>query len=74
MYDALVSVHFKDYDQARRDAEKMLRSPDHHKLASSIIELLDAKTAQVPSHQGAGMDGSSVPFRKPGREEVKSCP
>lgn len=27
MYDALVAAHFKEFDQARRDAEKMLRSP-----------------------------------------------
>lgn len=49
MYDALVAAHFEDYDRARRDAEKMLRSPDHHKLASTIIEFIEAKTAPLPS-------------------------
>jgi hypothetical protein len=42
MYHAMVLLHFKDYDEARRVTEKLGRSsPQYRKFASSLFEAVD---------------------------------
>jgi len=42
MYHAMVLLHFKDYEEARRVTEKLGRSsPQYRKFASSLFEAVD---------------------------------
>jgi hypothetical protein len=47
MYDAMVAIHFKDYDRARWDVKKMAKSLNYRETATKIIELIDIEAARV---------------------------
>ncbi|WP_158884089.1 hypothetical protein [Rhodanobacter sp. L36] len=47
MFDAMVAMHFKDYDRARWAVGKLSKSLNYHEMASKIIGLIDAEAAPV---------------------------